>query len=259
MVFFDEFDSGLNKEKLAWLKMFLAPMQDGVFYYDGKPIAIGKAIFVFAGGTANSFEEFNRKEDRDFVECKGPDFVSRLRGFINIQGLNQHGDEMILRRALVLYYLLSVRSKTLMAADGSFNVDEGLLKRLLTGAHYIHELRSLEAVLDMCDLSGESRFGEERLPSPEQLSLHVSRGTLDGLTIGIAAGQERASEQFFEPFAKEILIRGGNLAHGGDFALQGPWGLWSSHSSPRHRSWPLGRTVESRRSESAITSPIQLI
>ena len=59
LAFFDEFDADLDGRPLGWLKYFLAPMQDGEFR-DGEAIhPIGRAIFVFAGGTRNSFEEFS--------------------------------------------------------------------------------------------------------------------------------------------------------------------------------------------------------
>lgn len=221
LVFFDEFDSSLDGEKLGWLKLFLAPMQDGIFSYDGKPIAIGKAIFVFAGGTSETFDEFNRQGDADFIDAKGPDFASRLRGFINIQGLNKHDDERILRRALVLYYQLSKRSKSLLDSSGAIKIEESLLKRILVGAHYKHESRSMEAMLDMCELTGKAKFIEVNLTPFDQLELHVSRGVLDGVTVAVAAGQYESTE-FFPKFARELLLRGGNLAHGGDLIHGGP-------------------------------------
>ena len=54
LVFFDEFDSAFDG-KLGWLKYFLAPMQDGVFREGDAIHPIGKAIFVFAGGTSSNF------------------------------------------------------------------------------------------------------------------------------------------------------------------------------------------------------------
>jgi hypothetical protein len=107
LVFFDEFDCVLDKQPLGWLKYFLAPMQDGSFYDANQTIDIGRAIFVFAGGTFPSFERFDprtialpseelglefSREHKDrvkaFAERKGPDFISRLRGHINISQIN---------------------------------------------------------------------------------------------------------------------------------------------------------------------------
>ena len=89
LVFFDEFDSAFRDERLGWLKYFLAPMQDGAFR-DGESVhPIGKAIFVFAGGTSSSFKDFSEQGDTDtFKNAKGPDFVSRLRGYVDVLGPN---------------------------------------------------------------------------------------------------------------------------------------------------------------------------
>ena len=58
LVFFDEFDTALNVQKLAWLRYFLAPMQDGLFLDRGTLHPIGQAIFVFAGGTCDCERPF---------------------------------------------------------------------------------------------------------------------------------------------------------------------------------------------------------
>ncbi|RPJ60474.1 MAG: hypothetical protein EHM23_10300 [Acidobacteria bacterium] len=83
LFFFDEFDS----RNLDWLKLFLAPMQDGEFEDRGVNYHLGRCILVFAGGTSTTFEAFAERQE----ECKAqklPDFISRLRGFINIMGPN---------------------------------------------------------------------------------------------------------------------------------------------------------------------------
>lgn len=63
IVFFDEFDTTLNGE-LGWLKYFLAPMQDGKFNDHGYSRPIGKAIFIFIGGTAHTYAEFENVKIR---------------------------------------------------------------------------------------------------------------------------------------------------------------------------------------------------
>jgi hypothetical protein len=97
LVFWDEFDTSLEGMPLGWLRYFLAPMQDGSFLEGQVTHPIGRAIFVFAGGTCDRMEEFGAKLEDDpykneklFKVVKGPDFKSRLKGFINILGPNPH-------------------------------------------------------------------------------------------------------------------------------------------------------------------------
>lgn len=87
VAFFDEFDASIGDAKLAWLKYFLAPMQDGEFRENGMTHYIGKALFVFAGGTHQTMEELHKKQT-DMVEQKLPDFISRIKGFIDVAGPN---------------------------------------------------------------------------------------------------------------------------------------------------------------------------
>jgi hypothetical protein len=97
VVFWDEFDSR-NKH---WLQYLLAPMQDGAFQEGQHTHAIGKCIFVFAGGTSRDFAHFGPSDDpelvesnveirarRDFISAKGPDFKNRLAGFLDVLGPN---------------------------------------------------------------------------------------------------------------------------------------------------------------------------
>ncbi|KAH7247093.1 hypothetical protein B0J15DRAFT_564058 [Fusarium solani] len=58
VVLFDEFDSGFDGKDLGWLKYFLAPMQDGEFLDSGFVRPLGRAIFIFIGGTSSTFSEF---------------------------------------------------------------------------------------------------------------------------------------------------------------------------------------------------------
>jgi hypothetical protein len=76
---------------LVWLKYFLAPLQDGVFETSSASYPLGKAIFIFAGGTRDNFTQFKERvgeEKAEFRDAKGPDFVCRLQGFIDIKGPN---------------------------------------------------------------------------------------------------------------------------------------------------------------------------
>ena len=66
LVFWDEFDTSLRETPLGWLRYFLAPMQDGKFQEGQISHPIGRAIFVFAGGTSSSMAEFDKGTDEGF-------------------------------------------------------------------------------------------------------------------------------------------------------------------------------------------------
>lgn len=187
LVFFDEFDSSVGTTRLFWLKYLLAPMQDGEFLDQGTVHPIGRAIFVFAGGTSGRYADFvPRQFDSsgrettawsEFRLAKGPDFVSRLRGVLNIPGIEisqpQARGAALLRRAGVLRFQLNDKAKHLFDTDGKLQIDPGLLRAILQVRGFHHGIRSLEALLDMSQLAGKSRLDPGSLPHPTQMGLHV--------------------------------------------------------------------------------------
>jgi hypothetical protein len=193
VVFWDEFDCG----DLRWLQEFLAPMQDAEFRGGGASFPIGRAIFVFAGGTSHYFEAFDRTNaarDADrFRAAKGPDFVSRLRGFLNIKGPNPTNptgtsDEQaraadlahLVRRAIVLRTSIErFHPQLIDPRTGLASIASGVLSAFLRVKKYIHGARSLEAVVTMSSLEGATHFGVAELPSPDLLGLHVSTDFLE--------------------------------------------------------------------------------
>lgn len=222
--FFDEFDASLGGHRWGWLHLFLAPMQDGEFFSEDKTISIGKAIFIFAGGTASSFDEFQKRTQIDPEEYRAkkvPDFISRLRGFIDIQGINSRKERSV-RRALVLGRLLKERWPDKSKPKGGFPIDDKLVKGLLLNAHFVHGVRSMEALLEMSIWQGSDSFAKEHLPKDELKKLHISRGLLDDRIIGISAGQkDDDANEFLMKLAKELLNHGAILAYGGDFVADG--------------------------------------
>ena len=194
LVFFDEFDSDKDGLPLGWVKSFLMPMQDGKFRDDSGEHPLGRCILVFAGGTAATFEEFIAPMDNDgngvaydpivikelenaklqfqaFKNIKGPDFISRLRGTINVLGPNPKNDKdknYILRRALLLRSLCERNFKFENIAPVSKNI----IHAMLNVPEYKHGARSMEAILDMSRINGNS-WEPVSLPSHSQLSLHV--------------------------------------------------------------------------------------
>jgi hypothetical protein len=180
LVFWDEFDSPYKGAPLGWLQHFLAPMEDGRFRDDGGFHPVGPAIFVFAGGTAARFEDFVAYQDeRAERAAKKPDFISRLGGYVDVNGPNpQDGADVAwpLRRALLLRSLVARRAPQMMApapAGPRLEIDEGVLRAFLLIGEYIHGARSMAAIVRMSALSGKPRFERASLPARRQLGLHV--------------------------------------------------------------------------------------
>jgi hypothetical protein len=176
LVFWDEFDTALDGAPLGWLRHFLAPMQDGLFREAGAFHPIGPAVFVYAGGTCATLREFVTAGDEAAAKnAKKPDFLSRLRGFVNVYGPNQLGENdsaYLLRRAFLLRSLVT-RKAPQTVSGGRLQIDAGVLRAFLRVDRYTHGARSLEAIIDMSALAGRPRFERASLPPRQQLALHV--------------------------------------------------------------------------------------
>jgi hypothetical protein len=193
LVFWDEFDTQLGETKFGWLRYFLAPMQDGAFQAGTITHRIGQAVFVFAGGVSESLDEFKQKASSG---VKGPDFVSRLKGYIDIPGLDHKENEIengvFLRRALLLRSIMLEAAGNLVqdvekpeegdadAAPGAWrlrrriSVDSGVLTAFLLVQKYEYGARSMEAIVRMSALSDKRMFERSSLPAEAQLALHVN-------------------------------------------------------------------------------------
>jgi hypothetical protein len=174
VVFWDEFDTQLGGRELGWLAQFLAPMQDGAFVEDGIVRPIGPAIFIFAGGTHATMASFKARAV-DAPGAKATDFLSRLRGYVDIAGPNATSADdatFQLRRALLLRALLTQQAPAILRA-GHLDIDPGVLRAFLSVPTYLHGARSMEAIVDMSTLSGTLRYERSALPPRHQLGLHV--------------------------------------------------------------------------------------
>jgi hypothetical protein len=189
LVFWDEFDS----DKLKWLKYFLAPMQDANFVSHGGAVhPFGKAIFIFAGGTSECFEEFqsgkkykgegenqNVRDDIDSKQVKKPDFISRLKGYVNIKGPNPVGSidndpSYIIRRAIILRKTIERSYKNLLGEGKLASIDAGIIDAFLRVKEYRHGARSLESVFTMSNLNQTKHFDASLLPPKSVLDIHVT-------------------------------------------------------------------------------------
>ena len=182
LVFWDEFDTSLGEIPLGWLRYFLAPMQDGAFREDQIVHPIGRAVFVFAGGTSARMADFGKGLDtKTYRSSKVPDFISRLKGFVNILGPNSQGKAetdpyYIIRRAILLRSILQRNTPHLFEKKSGIkflNIDRGVLHAFLRISEYKHGIRSMESIGAMSQLAGKQAFERSSLPSEAQLDLHV--------------------------------------------------------------------------------------
>jgi hypothetical protein len=193
VVFFDEFDARFNNERWGWLKYFLSPMEDGE--YGGK--SVRNAIFVFAGGTSTTYEDFNLAEShpdfQSFRQAKGPDFTSRLKGHLNIVGVNQTNpsDQLyLIRRAVIIRQILERMSLEKKAANRpdsrTFNIDEDLLRALLFVPNYRNGARSIRNILTTCGLYN-NRVRNSSLTTIAQLNMFADGQAFFDLLNNVSA------------------------------------------------------------------------
>lgn len=203
VVFWDEFDS----KDYRWLQYLLAPMQDGKFQEGQISHPIGKCLFIFAGATSSTFEHFGPRDPngmadveragltpdrlseierqwRDFVLKKGPDFQSRLAGYLNVLGPNRRqicseseggrqwkddpGDLCYpIRRAFF------IRSKFKLKDSQPLRIDLGVLRALLEIPHYKSGARSLEFLCLHLRQNASDVPRRSHLPGHQFLDMHV--------------------------------------------------------------------------------------
>jgi hypothetical protein len=205
VVFWDEFDFA----QLHWLQLLLAPMQDGKFQSGQLTHTLGKCVFVFAGATSWDFEHFGpapspskaadkqlltkrlenpeakrarAQAEEEFRLKKGPDFVSRLNGHINVLGPNRrllynfetgkwdHPDltdiTFPVRRALLMRSILKAKP------DEVLDLDRDLLNALIRQPRYTHGSRSMEKIVEpLRAVHAPLRLAQ--LPAPQVLTQHL--------------------------------------------------------------------------------------
>lgn len=153
-------------------------MQDGKFKGAGESsYRVGRAIFVFAGGTAETFKQFKDEVVED-KNTKGLDFISRLRGHLNIKGIDKNrfertdSDLLRLRRAIILRSILEEKAQQIFDLSGkTARIDRRLINAFLKIGTYKHGIRSMEAIVQMA--RPDRGFGVGSLPSHDQLGMHV--------------------------------------------------------------------------------------
>lgn len=177
LVFWDEFDTPCQGTTLGWLRYFLAPIQDGQFSDKGRSHPTGGGIYVFAGGTRPSFKQFCQVSSDEDRAAKKPDFISRLRAFIDVRGPNGdpnlvEDDLYVVRRAFLLNAFLEQHAAQLKK-DKQFQIGDGVLDAFLRATKYRHGARSMESIVTMSTLKGRGKFEQSSLPPEHLLAMHV--------------------------------------------------------------------------------------
>lgn len=184
LVFWDEFDTIQGGDALGWLRHFIGPMQDGVFQEGPLSHPIGKSIFVFAGGTCSTWAEFSTwrpKFEQQRRDLKVPDFISRVRGHLDVLGPNQRkrapDRHFVLRRAILLRSMLLRDVPNLFVTEDKrkiLQIEREVLCAFLHAKDYKFGARSIEAIIAMSALSGRKSFDRSSLPPAPQRAMHVA-------------------------------------------------------------------------------------
>jgi hypothetical protein len=227
LVFWDEFDS----DEYKWLRLLLAPMNDGVFQEGQVTHPIGRCIFVFAGATSYNMEHFGPAKPKgakppkevaegwnQFKLRKGPDFISRIHGCLNVLGpnprpicttdrngvrswANDPKDACFpVRRAVLLRAMLR------MNGDERLMMDHGLIAAMLEVSEYANGARSFEKICESLK-SGDKRFCRSRLPADEGLAMNLGGAGKQQETLAEfkrTMDRESAFQAMAEKLAPEI-------------------------------------------------------
>ena len=186
LVFWDEFDTPCDGKPLGWLRYFLAPIQDGQFSDRGRTHPTGGGIYVFAGGTCRSFQQFRSTVTEADRAAKKPDFVSRLRAYIDVKGPNGDPnnveDELYMIRRAFLYNAFLERHAGQLKRGKEFQIGNGVLDAFLRTTRYHHGARSMESIVTMSALKGRRKFELSSLPPEHLLAMHVDAADFASLT-----------------------------------------------------------------------------
>ncbi len=201
-----------------WLQYLLAPMQDGRFQDKQLNHAVGKCVFIFAGGTSPSFEDFGPPASADradgpdsarrrFELRKGPDFKSCLDAYYDVLGPNQREvrvkDKLVPDQTDVAYPLrraLLIREQLNCKPDEHLDIDPDLLDALLLVGKYQHGARSVEKLVEGLRRNGGNSLRQSWLPPQFQRQMNVDVADFDKYLNRDTLGM---SEQAIQDIAKK--------------------------------------------------------
>lgn len=231
-VFIDEFDAPQNGVPLGWLNWFLSPMQDGEIGRGEGTLKLKRAVYFFAGGTSDTLAEFSENGSARFKASKGPDFVSRLRGYIDIAGPNNENYPSC-RRALVIRHEIEKAS----TSEKKVSITEELSNLFFNEGRFKHGSRSISAIFGMAInnavAAGQTVVAREHLPSSHIINIHADQGPLSakniGGLIGLSIGADEQLEEtgpvvkLTQAIVSDLCSYGATIGYGGkwDRALTG--------------------------------------
>lgn len=193
IVFWDEFDSPFEGKKYGWLKYFLAPMEDGEYFYNNVSHNVGSCVFIFAGSNVHSWSAFInltkdstesklQKDDTDLSKIS--DFISRILGYIDVLGPNPETEKVgestkvkndneayKLRRAI--FVRQNIETIYDVKKDEKFFIDNDLLRTLIEVTSYKHGNRSLANLIKQFKINGGDAKHIKKYCIPNQLELYV--------------------------------------------------------------------------------------
>ncbi|MDO5649862.1 MAG: ATP-binding protein [Gallicola sp.] len=184
-VFIDEFDAAYEGEPRGWLKYYLSIMEDGEYPSPGRSgnpqgnmKKINNCVLFFAGATSTSFKNFfpkTKEELLTFQNIKGTDFVSRIKGALDIISLNQVNLEdksYIIRRAIVLRSALEEYAGDIIDENDRARISDALIDAFLYASSYKNEARSLMNIVMTSNIY-DNYYSISSIPDVRQLALHI--------------------------------------------------------------------------------------
>jgi len=116
------------------------------------------------------------------------DFIGRLRGFLDVMGINEEPDKkeisrvVKLRRAIMLRSLLEINAGPIFqeGKEGkTARIHKDVIEAFLETKHYTFGVRSMEAIIQMFRWI-DKEFVPASLPSHSQLEMHADIEAFNG-------------------------------------------------------------------------------
>jgi hypothetical protein len=209
VVFWDEFDTAAQAEKLGWLRYFIGPMNDGEYFDKQRTRILPSCIFVFAASTLESYgmvESLTEGQDvppykaDEWASAKGPDFKSRLDAVLDILGVNPprelgpglHLRELpsdyfgyLFRRVAVLRRQFRQYFPRLFSPEGYLRIHDGVARAFLEIPTYAHGARSIEKIVKASHVGNRGVFDVSALPPASLLRLQVEQRDFESYYVGL--------------------------------------------------------------------------